>query len=87
MTGIHDILIIYFFLGPCQLACGISVPLPGTEPMPSVVESWSLNHWMAREVLGHILLKSQQMMHATADFPRPQESTVFHEKMLNIIHY
>lgn len=26
------------------------VPLPGNEPVPSVVEAWSFNHWIAREV-------------------------------------
>ena len=76
-----------FFLWPCQLTCSILVPHPGIKPVPSAVQSWSLSHWMAREVLDHILLKSQQIMCAMADFPLPQKSTVFHEKMLNIIHY
>ena len=29
---------------------GILVPRPETEPMSPVVETWSLNHWAAREV-------------------------------------
>ena len=28
----------------------ILVPPPGTEPVPSAVEAWSINHWTAREV-------------------------------------
>ena len=32
------------------MACRISVPQPGIEPMPPAVEVWSLNHWTAREV-------------------------------------
>ena len=31
-------------------ACGILVPPPRIEPMPPVLEAWSLNHWTAREV-------------------------------------
>ena len=36
---------------PNQTACGVLVPQLGTEPMPSAVEAWSLNHWANREVL------------------------------------
>ena len=31
-------------------AYGISVSLPGIEPMPTAVEAVSLNHWTTREV-------------------------------------
>ena len=30
-------------------ACGILVPQPGIELVPSVVEAQNLNHWTARE--------------------------------------
>ena len=32
------------------MACGISVLPPGIEPVPPVMEAWSLNHWTTREV-------------------------------------
>ena len=32
------------------MACGLLVPQPGIEPVPPAVETWSLKHWMAREV-------------------------------------
>jgi len=32
------------------MACGILVPQPEIEPVPSALEVWSLNHW-TREVL------------------------------------
>ena len=32
------------------MACGILVPWPEVEPVPSIVEVWSLNHWTARDV-------------------------------------
>ena len=31
------------------MACEILVPRPGFEPMPSVLEVWSLNPWTAME--------------------------------------
>ena len=31
------------------MACGISVPRPGIEPVPPAVEAQSLNHWTTRE--------------------------------------
>ena len=46
----------FFFLWPCPSACGILVPWPGMEPIPSTLEAWSLNHWTAREVPRKILL-------------------------------
>ena len=30
-------------------ACGILVPQPGIEPMPSAVKAWNPNYWTARE--------------------------------------
>ena len=36
------------------MACGILVPPSGIEPMPLVVEEWSLHCWTAREIsAGH----------------------------------
>ena len=40
----------------CHLAYGILVPRPGIKPVPSAVETWSSNHWTAREVPGHSCL-------------------------------
>ena len=41
----------FYFLvfWPCHAACGISVLLPGIEPVPPQSEAWSLNHLTARE--------------------------------------
>ena len=38
------------------MACGILVPQPGIEPIPSAVEVQSLNHWMRGEVPAYIIL-------------------------------
>ena len=40
-----------FFFWPCPMACGILVPPPRIEHTPFAVETQSLNHWTAREVL------------------------------------
>ena len=42
-------------LGLCCVACGIIVPLQGTEPVSSAVKAQSPNHWTTREFLGHLL--------------------------------
>ena len=34
---------------PCHMACRNLFPWPGIEPVPSAMETWSLNHWTARE--------------------------------------
>ena len=41
---------LFWGVGHAQVVCGILVPRPGIEPVPPVVEAWSLNHWTAREV-------------------------------------
>ena len=33
-------------------SCGILVPQPGIKPSPPAVETWSPNHWTARDPLG-----------------------------------
>ena len=38
-----------FCFWPHRVACGILVPSPGIEPGPPAVETWSPNHWTARE--------------------------------------
>ena len=38
------------FFWPCHVACGISVPQPGIEPVPHTLKARSLNYWTAREV-------------------------------------
>ena len=37
--------------GLCHPMCGILVPQPGVEPLPTAVGAPSLNHWTARESL------------------------------------
>ena len=32
------------------MVCGILIPQPVIEPMPSAVEAWMLNHWTTRVV-------------------------------------
>ena len=44
--------------GACCIVCGILVPQPGTEPTPPALETQTLNHWTAREVLSHLLFSS-----------------------------
>ena len=39
-----------FFFGGATRHAGFLVPRPGIEPMPSAVETLSLNDWSAREV-------------------------------------
>ena len=43
-----------FSFAACELsypeACGLLVPLQGTEPMSPYIGRWILNHWAAREV-------------------------------------
>ena len=34
-----------------QGTSGILVPWPGIRPVPPALETWSLNHWITREVL------------------------------------
>jgi len=34
---------------PHSVACGILVPPPGIEPMPSALRAPSLTHWTSRE--------------------------------------
>lgn len=38
------------------MACGISAPQTGIEPVLPTVEAWSLNHWMTREVPGQCFI-------------------------------
>ena len=44
----------FFFSCPCSMQD--LIPWPGTEPVPSVLGAWSLNHWMTREVPGAAVL-------------------------------
>jgi len=41
-------------------ACGVLVPCPGIEPMPSAVEAQILNHWITRVVPWCHTFKSQR---------------------------
>lgn len=41
---------IIFLLWPLRAACGILIPRPEIESMPSAVEVWSFNHWTSKEV-------------------------------------
>ena len=40
--------------------CGILVPWPGTEPVPSAVEAQSLNHWTTQKTLTSLKMGSQK---------------------------
>ena len=42
--------IFFLMFWPCSMACGMLVPQPGFEPLPSAVEAQSLNHWSTKEV-------------------------------------
>ena len=39
----------FFFFWLCCIACGIFIPWPRIESMPTAVVAWSLNHWTTRE--------------------------------------
>ena len=41
----------YGFFGLCHPMCGILVPRPGVEPLPTAVGAPSLNPWTVRESL------------------------------------
>ena len=45
-----------FFFRSRHAPLGI-IPLPGIEPMPTILEAWSLHYWTAREVS-----KSQEIL-------------------------
>ena len=55
---LHPLFFLFFFWPRC-VACGILVPWPGIEPVPSAVKAPSLNHWTVREY--PILLKLQSL--------------------------
>ena len=40
------------FFGPSCAACGVLVPRPEMEPLPSALGAPSLRHWTAREIPG-----------------------------------
>ena len=42
-----SVLFTYLYLAT---ACRLLLPWPGIKPMPSAMETWSLNYWTAREV-------------------------------------
>jgi len=44
-----------------RVSYGILVPQPGLKPMPSAMEAWSLNHWIARGVPGLTDLKREKL--------------------------
>ena len=48
-THIFSLKLFYFSVWPRHMACRILVPQSGIEPMPSAVETQSLNHWTTRE--------------------------------------
>ena len=55
--SVWDLIYIYIYIyvphpTPHRMAYGILVPRPWIEPLPPVVEAWSLNHWTSREVHG-----------------------------------
>ena len=59
------IIALNFIFWPHHAACRILVPRPGIKPVPPAVETWSLNHWTAREVPPYC---SPQWLHRSA-FP------------------
>ena len=62
-----------------SVAYSISVTRPGTEPEPSAVEAWSLNHWTTTEIsvlphfeirckFAHLMLFSSITIQSTSIF-------------------
>ena len=47
--GNRDIMTPFCFW-PCHMACGLLVPQPGMESLPSALEAQFLNHWATRDV-------------------------------------
>ena len=56
-----EISTLFLFLA-CQVACGIFVPQPGTEPGPLAVRVQSPNHWTSREFLAHVSENEPQLL-------------------------
>ena len=48
---------IFIYFWPCWAACGILVPSPSIELVPSAMEEPILSHWTTREVPNHSLIK------------------------------
>ena len=70
----------FFFFWPYQMACGILVPQPGTEPAPPVLEVRSLNPCTAREVPGWQFLLSFLYWWENRAERNCESSPVFHGK-------
>ena len=51
------LIVLFFFFRLHHGAHEILVPLPGIESVPPAVETWSPNHWTAREFLGEHFCK------------------------------
>ena len=67
-TCMHVYMYIYLHIYRLHcVACGILIPQWGIEPMPTAVESHSLNHWTTREVcnLSYINFLSQWKLAST----------------------
>ena len=45
-----------------HVASGILLPQPGMEPVPGILETWSLNHWTASEVSGYRILQNNNWL-------------------------
>lgn len=52
---------LFFFLFWLHAACVI-LALPGSKPIASAVEAWSLNHWITREVPHTFLLETTLLL-------------------------
>ena len=56
VLGVHSLfffirsLLGTFFWSSSMHVCGILVPRPGIEPVPSAVEVWSPRHWTAGQI-------------------------------------
>ena len=50
-----------FFFLPCWAVCGILVLWPGIQPTPPAVDTWSLNHWITREVPIKLIKKKKKI--------------------------
>ena len=56
--------------GACCTACGILVPRPGIEIVPSAMKAWSLNELLDCLFISHTDSNANQNLPSLSDFPK-----------------
>ena len=78
---ILEFFVLFCFVWPCCVACGILVPWPGVEPRPSTVKAQSPNHWADREFPLYYLFNShtntRNLVRSRPGFMGPEAYTIW----------